>query len=522
MLIYNLKFAANSVDIVTNKYFYKWSKMKKLLKLAKYYLLASIFLIPAAFGQNTLAPKIFSKVEKAVVVIDTRISVSAYGTLGSFKGTGFITDKEHGLIVTNNHMIGGGSAIGTYLVTFHNGQQVQARPIYYDLWQDYAILKIDPLEIPGSAEQIILSKNLATANQSVFVIGGAECQAFSYHSGHISSLYDINGSMPQCSYIVNLNSAGGSSGSPLLNDKGEALGIVYGGSKTYAIALHGHYIHSALEQIKKSKIPQRRHVGIISALYSLDYAVKHRNFPLPVMQEYIKKFPDAKNKVVVVSSAVKGSPAEAITQPGDIIWAVDDQLLGGSLAVFDAIMDKATGDSVQLTIYRNGKKMQLATNLYDVNSHKIDQMVSFAGATFCEADDFSSVVCGIPSGSLMVREVQAGSSFSNFSSADLPIYFSENNRTRYRLVVKSVNEHNIGSLKELISIIPGLTKQKFISMRLKNYMPYFTPYNSALISTQQELIADILFDNVDDKPRVFKYLQASNEWVAEDIGANVQ
>lgn len=85
--------------------------MTALLKAAKHYLFAGIFLMPVALDENILATKIFNNVDKTITVIDTRMSVSASTNSGNFKSTGVIADKEHGLIVTSNHMTGGGRSL---------------------------------------------------------------------------------------------------------------------------------------------------------------------------------------------------------------------------------------------------------------------------------------------------------------------------------------------------------------------------------------------------------------------------
>jgi S1-C subfamily serine protease len=488
--------------------------MKKLSKSVKFFFFIGLFSVNTVFATSKIAPETLRKVEKAIVTIDSRVSVSAYQDPGSWRGTGFITDKKDGFIVTNNHVVGGAS-IGTYFVTFHNGQQVQAKPIYYDLWQDYAILKINPSEIPSSAEQILFSKTLGEQNQNVFVIGSPESQEFSFHTGYVSTLYEISGIMPQCSYVVNLNSAGGPSGSPLLNNKSEAIGVVYGGSKTYTLALHGQYVQNALDSLKKATMPNRKHTGILCELYSLDRAVRHRHFPKEEMKEYIKKFPDARNKVVAVRSIIPGSPAENLMRPGDIIWEINGKPLGGSLAIFDSGMNNTLDDSVKLTIYRDGQKIGLIAKLYDINNNKIEHMISFAGAIFFQADDIASAKSGIPLGTLTIKNVQTGSSFSS-----IPVSYRQDYQNLYRLAVKSINEKDVNNFNELISVIPEAIKSKFISIRFKNYQPYFPTFNSfdnSFISAQEDLISDIVFDSIDNKPRILKYNNEVNEWEAEDI-----
>lgn len=487
--------------------------MKKSVKFIKISLLLNLVLINNIFATEKFNPKSLEIVEKAIVTIESRIAVSAYREPGSWQGTGFINDKESGLIVTNNHVVGGAS-IGTYFVTFHNGRQVQAKPIYYDLWQDYAILKVDPKDIPKSIEQISFSKTPVRTGQSVFVIGSPEGHEFSYHTGYISNIYEINGMMPQSSYIINLNSAGGASGSPLLNEKNEAIGVVYGGSKTYALALHGEYVQNALDYIKKGLAPSRKHIGVLCEQYSLDKAVRHRNFSQQEMDNFIKQYPQARNKAISIKSVIAGSPAEGVILVGDIIWEVENIPLGGNLAILDNNMDKSTNEEIKLTIFRNGKKLQQSIKLYNINNNKVERIVNFAGATFFQADDYFSTKTGIPLNSLALNNVQTGSSFSS-----IPVSFRQDYKSLYRLKINSINEQVATNLDQLIKIIPDAVKQKFINVRFKNFQPYYPPFDtdSTFVSAQEELVSDITFDSIDTKPRILKFDTQSTEWISEDI-----
>lgn len=486
--------------------------MKNLQKLIIFSSFLQLFIINIVLATEQNTNKSTDKVEKAIVTIETRIAVSAYHDPGSLQGTGFITDKANGLIVTNHHVIGGPS-IGTYFVTFHNGRQIQAKPLYYDLWQDYAILQVDPAEFPSSVEQILFSTDFAKPGQDVYVVGSPEGEEFSYHTGRVSTLYDIRGTMPQCSYVVNLNSAGGASGSPLLNERDEAIGVIYGGSKTYALALRGEYVQKALNHLKKGEIPPRKHNGVLYEQYSLDKATKHRHFPQDEMNQYIKEFPYARNKVVAVKSILAGSTAEKIIEPGDIIWEINGKPIGGNLALLDMSVDMAV-DEVEFTIFRNGKKLKIKSKLYNVNDNKIHQMVNFAGATFFQADDIVSAVYGVPLNSLSIKNVQTGSSFSN-----IPLSFTQNYRNLYRLKVEAINDQKISNIKELIELIPNAIKQKFVSIRYKNYQPYYPNFgnDSGFISSQGDFITDITFDTIDTKPSLLRFDHKTSDWLSEDI-----
>ena len=487
--------------------------MQILFKLTKFLFFIVLWINYTASASSEVSSTVLEQAKKAIVTINSRVAVSAYRNVGSWTGTGFITDKS-GFIVTNAHVVGRAS-IGSYFITFYNGQQSEAKLAYYDMWQDYAILMVAQQDIPAEATQISFAKTPPKQNESVLVVGNTEGQDFSFHTGYVSGLYEINGEMPQCSYVINLNSAGGASGSPVLNKKNEAIGVLYGGGKTYIFALNGAYVQHALTTLKDGMTPVRKHCGIITELHSLDKAVKHRNFPKGEMEAFLKTFPDARNRAVSIRNLIAGSPAEGILQAGDIIWEINGKPLGGSLAVLDQAMDNAKTDTVKLVIYRDGQRIEKTVPLYDVNHNKIEKMINFAGATFFEADDFTSAKTGIPLHAVSIMNVQTGSSFSS-----IPVSFTQDDRNFYRLVVNIIAGKKIANLNDLITYIPEITKQKFINVQFKNYQPYFPSFQSndaSFISSQEQLIGDITFDTIDAKPRILKYNASEKEWNAEDI-----
>ncbi|HJD65612.1 S1C family serine protease [Rickettsia bellii] len=487
--------------------------MKKLLILPKILFIVNLFLLNnIVLASPEISSTIFEKAKKAIVTIDTRIAVSAYEDTNSWTGTGFINDKKNGYIITNTHVIGL-SAIGTYFVTFYNGEQAEAKLIYYDIWQDYAVLKVAGNDIPESAMEIPFSNESPTLNQKVFVVGNTEAQGFSFHTGYLSDLYNIDGMMPQGTYIINLNVTGGASGSPVLNDKIEAIGVLYGGGKTYSLALHGDYVIRTLESLKNNKEPIRQHMGIISDLYSLNKAVRHNNFPKEEMDKYIKKFPDSRNRVISVKTVLAGSPAEKVLKAGDIIWAINDKELGGNLAMFDREMDNSKNAVTKLVIFRDGKKLEQTVNLYNVNNNKISRMVNFGGAIFFEVDDYFSNKSGIPLKSLAIASVQSGSSFSS-----IPTFFTKDYKNVYRLQIFEMKDLKLNNLDDLIKLMPNITKDKFITIRFKNYQPYYAHFGyNEIISSHDEMSADITLDSIDTKPYILKYNNVSYEWNTENI-----
>jgi S1-C subfamily serine protease len=470
-----------------------------------------VFIMPFCVTAEDVNPVILDHIRKSIVTIDARISVSAYQNTGNITGTGFIADKKNGFIVTNAHVVMRGG-IGSYFVTFYDGKQSEAKIFYIDLWQDYAILKVDSASLSKESEEIKFSQEMPKQNQSVFIVGNNEAQNFSFHTGYLSNLYDINGEMPQQTYIVNMNVAGGSSGSPLFNSKGEAIGLHYGGGQTYGLALKGRYITYALDAIKSGVLPTRKHIGIMAELYSLDKAVNHRHFPKDVMDKYIASYPDARNKVIQVKALLKKSPAETLLIPGDILWAIDGKEISASLFILDDAMNVTAKDKVMLTIFRNGKKMDIEVPLYNINSHQITKLVQFGGAIIFEADDFMSAKSGIPLGGITIVNIQNGGGLSS-----IPHFVRYNENVTYRLHIKELNNQPVETLKSVIMALPHVVDKKYITIGYINHQPYFEVFNNAMQSSHNAGVTDITLDAIDIKPRIMTLTEQTGEWVVEDL-----
>jgi S1-C subfamily serine protease len=233
--------------ILLNKHLYvNLNNLQTMKVTVKKVLLSTLLLIgihiPAILANDQFDNKIIEKTKKAVVTIHGQAALKAYDPMSnSWSGTGFIINKAKGHILTNAHIVGG-AIIGTYHLFFHEGSRVDAKVLYYDPWLDYAFLQIDPTQIPADATEIKFGAKDPIMDQPVFIIGNNEGKSFSIHTGTVTGLYEVTGSMPQHSIRLSLNTRGGSSGSPVINQKGEAVALNYGGSDTFGIALHPAYL----------------------------------------------------------------------------------------------------------------------------------------------------------------------------------------------------------------------------------------------------------------------------------------
>lgn len=181
-----------------------------LKKLILILILAEISLPTFAFGNSEKsAVTIYEKINPAIVSVDSQLSD------GLSCGTGCIIDKS-GIILTSAHVIDIGKDI---IITMNNGQNYNAKILkHLGENKDVALLKIDvPRELKtvkmGNSEKVkVGEKVLAIGNP--FGFNGTLTQG-------IVSRIDYAKNRIQTDAAINP----GSSGGPLLNTKGEIIGI---------------------------------------------------------------------------------------------------------------------------------------------------------------------------------------------------------------------------------------------------------------------------------------------------------
>lgn len=173
--------------------------------------LSLLFTIPVysfEFRHNN-ASNIYEKINPAIVSVDTQLGD------GFSCGTGCIIDKN-GTILTSAHILEGGSDI---IVTMSNGQDYKAKILkMYGEKKDIALLKINvPYELQtvkfGDSSKI-------KVGDDVLAIGNPFGFKGTFTKGILSRI-DYSKNKLQTDAVINP----GSSGGPLLNTKGEIIGI---------------------------------------------------------------------------------------------------------------------------------------------------------------------------------------------------------------------------------------------------------------------------------------------------------
>jgi serine protease Do len=254
-------------------------------------------------------------------------------------GSGFIIDKE-GHVVTNNHVIEDADQIK---VKLGDEKEFDAQVIGRDASTDLALLKIKsaqdlPVVKLGDSTQLKIG-------QWVVAIGSPFGLERTVTAGIVSAKGRVIGSGPYDDFIQTDASINpGNSGGPLINMRGEVIGI------NTAIVASGQGIGFAIPiNLAKGIIAQLKAGGEVTRGW-LGVAIQDVS---PEMADYYGV--EAK-KGVFVADVFKGDPADAAgIKPKDIIVEVNGQKVETTRQLTSLVAEIPVGQTAKVKVLREGK-----------------------------------------------------------------------------------------------------------------------------------------------------------------------
>lgn len=274
---------------------------------------------------------------------------------GTSYGSGFIISSD-GYVLTNHHVIEGSSKVIVHLA---DRREIEAKVVGSDPSTDVAVLKINAKNLPLLT---VGDSKIVKPGQWVVAIGSPFGFDHSVTAGIISALGrpSIDGSQRYVPFIqtdVAINR--GNSGGPLLNTKGEVIGInsqIFSNSGGYmgvSFAIPIQVAMNAVEQIKATGTVKRGQLG-----------VQVRD----VQNEELSDSGLNISEGAFVASVQNGSPAaKAGIKPGDVITSFNGQKIIESSDLPPMVGALQPGTKVQVSVLRNGQKQNFTIVLTTLN-----------------------------------------------------------------------------------------------------------------------------------------------------------
>jgi len=281
-------------------------------------------------------------VKPSVVAINTEVvTYDIFNQPSTLEGagSGWIIDKG-GLIVTNNHVVEGAESV---TVTLANGETYSAETIRTDPLSDLAVVEINARNLP--AAKVGDSSQLRVGDWLV-AIGNPLGLGISAKEGIVSRLeVSIPVSGQILSDLIETSAAinPGNSGGPLVNMKGEVIGITSVKIATVEVEGIGYAISTEtampiIEELIRTGYIIRPWLGVV--LRSVDQFV-------------VLQYELAVDKGAFITEVAPDSPADkAGIEPEDVIVGLDGKEIATAQDLIEAIHSSEVGQRVKITFWR--------------------------------------------------------------------------------------------------------------------------------------------------------------------------
>ena len=289
--------------------------------------------------------------------VNSVVSINVTGTSGTnffgqpvqtaSAGSGFVLTKD-GYIVTNYHVV---KDADTVKVTMYNGDEYDAKYVGGDEDYDIAVIKVEAADL----QPVTLgnSDNLNVGDHVLAVGNPLGELTFSMSGGMVSCVnraINVDGTpfnMIQTDASINP----GNSGGPLFNQYGEVVGIVSAKYSSYSsesveglgFAIPINDVIAMIQDIMTNGyVTNKPYLGITGGTMTSQMAAQYRY--------------DVTEGVFVYSVEEGSAAAQAGLKMGDVILKVDDTEIESMEDLTAVKKQYSAGDTVSLTIYREGQE----------------------------------------------------------------------------------------------------------------------------------------------------------------------
>lgn len=275
------------------------------------------------------------------------IEVSDGARRGGGSGSGFVFTPD-GFLLTNSHVVHGASKIE---VTLLDGRQGEAQLIGDDPETDLAVIRINA---PNLMSVAFGDSNKIRVGQLAIAIGNPYGFQYSVTAGVVSalgrSLRSQTGRLIDDVIQTDASLNPGNSGGPLVNSRGEVIGvntavILPAQGICFATAINTAKFVAA--QLIKEGGVRRSYIGVAGQVVSLHRRlVRYHNLTV-------------ETGVFVVSTEPGGPASKAGVQEGDVIVAYDDRPIASIDDLHRVLTDQKVGVKSNLTVIRRSEKLTL-------------------------------------------------------------------------------------------------------------------------------------------------------------------
>jgi serine protease Do len=370
-------------------------------------------------------------------------------------GSGVVIDPD-GYIITNAHVVSGSQHVEVVLpgpasgaspirsLVTDRGRTVEARVIGFDRDVDLAVLKV---EVSGLSALPIANYDMLRQGELVLAFGNPEGLRNTVTMGVVSAVArqpDTDHPMVYIQTDAPINP--GNSGGPLVNVKGELVGInafiltESGGSQGLGFAIPSALVNVAWPQLRRYGHLHRGEIGIDVQTITTDLA-----HGLHLTRDW----------GLLIADLMPGGPAESAgVKVQDIIVSVDGRPMDSPVELAFELLTRRAGDRLKLAVLRGQEQVMLEVPVIEP-PHVIDHLADLVNPDTSLIRQLGVLGVGIDSEiGQMLPQLRVSSGIIVAARADEPR--ASDVSLAVGDIIHTVNGTNVGTIEELRSALDSL------------------------------------------------------------------
>ena len=343
--------------------------------------------MPAATGFAATGDPRIDRLAPSLVTVNFDMPYSVSGvTEKNYHGTGVIVDAKRGLVVIDRNTVP--LAMGDVRITFNGTVEVPGKVEFIHPLHNLAVVSYDPRAIGATPVRAatFVNRELA-AGDDIWVVGQHGDSKIMSQRTQVASLDAVAFPLSRTLRFRDSNLEAVSLINPpndfdgvLADDRGDVLALwsSFAFETQRDLEQTNRGIPSELVTEMTGAITSGRPMYSFEAEFDVQSLAGARKLGLP--DAWVRRFEEhnpQRRQVLSVDRLVAGSPAAQLLEPGDLVLAVDGQVVNRFREVERAVQKP----QVAVTVWRDGAEKSVQMQTVPLSGRDIDRVVLWAGAT---------------------------------------------------------------------------------------------------------------------------------------------